>query len=46
MDHDRRTFLKTSSIFGMAAMTGTSLATKAAAQGGATTADRHSCPRA
>src|SRR6187397_3314990 len=38
MDHDRRTFLKTSSIVGMAAMTGASLATKAAAQGGATTA--------
>src|SRR6476660_3525493 len=38
MDHDRRTFLKTSSIVGMAAMTGASLTTKAAAQGGATTA--------
>src|SRR6476620_5246132 len=37
MDHDRRTFLKTSSIVGMAAMTGASLATKAAAQGGART---------
>ena len=39
MDHDRRTFLKTSSIVGMAAMTGASLATKAAAQGGARTAE-------
>jgi hypothetical protein len=35
MDHDRRTFLKTTSLVGMAAMTGASLATDAAAQTGA-----------
>ena len=32
MDHDRRTFLKTTSLVGMAAMTGATLATDAAAQ--------------
>src|SRR6478736_3137365 len=45
MDHDRRTFLKTSSIVGMAAMTGASLATKAAAQGGARTAEPAQLPK-
>src|SRR3954464_12021176 len=45
MDHDRRTFLKTSSIVGMAAMTGASLATKAAAQGGARTTEPAQLPK-
>src|SRR5215208_2936575 len=45
MDHDRRTFLKTSSIVGMAAMTGASLATKATAQGGSRTADPAQLPK-
>src|SRR5207342_472869 len=45
MNHDRRTFLKTSSILGMAAMTGASLATKAAAQGGARTAEPAQLPK-
>jgi len=35
MDHDRRTFLKTTSLVGIAAMAGASLATDAAAQSGA-----------
>jgi hypothetical protein len=45
MDHDRRTFLKTSSIVGMAAMTGAGLATKAAAQGGARTGEPAQLPK-
>src|SRR4051812_50162156 len=45
MDHDRRTFLKTSSIVGMAAMTGADLATKAAAQGGARTGEPAQLPK-
>src|SRR6476620_283231 len=45
MDHDRRTFLKTSSIVGMAAMTGASLATKAAAQGGARAVEPAQLPK-
>src|SRR6476619_5324548 len=45
MDHDRRTVLKTSSIVGMAAMTGASLPTKAAAHGGARTAEPAQLPK-
>src|SRR3979411_1900809 len=45
MDHDRRTFLKTSSIVGIAAIKGASLATKAAAQGGARTAEPAQLPK-
>src|SRR4051812_41548934 len=45
MDHDRRAFLKTSGIVGMAAMTGASPATKAAAQGGARTAEPAQLPK-
>ena len=46
MNHDRRTFLKTTSLVGMAAMTGATLATDAAAQTSPRTGERQSCRRA
>jgi 2-keto-4-pentenoate hydratase/2-oxohepta-3-ene-1,7-dioic acid hydratase in catechol pathway len=45
MDHDRRTFLKTTSLVGMAAMTGASLTTDAAAQSGARTGGPTELPK-
>ena len=45
MDHDRRTFLKTTSLVGMAAMTGATLATDAAAQTSPTTGGPTELPK-
>src|SRR3981081_720749 len=45
MDHDRRTFLKTTSLVGIAAMAGASLATAAAAHNGARTGAPTALPK-